>query len=135
MSDILNFFQAVFIFKNFEPAQVAKPEVRLAVELKKEAQILESVAKTEVKNGHAAQELAAQTTDENKVRIFTEIAVWHNNRAADKYRKAAARFDEAGKVYTKKSKAFVAKANEMTNCAAETEATVGYLTDFLKRNR
>ena len=65
---------------------------------------------------------------------FAEIAVWHNNRAAEKYTKAAARFEEAGRVHVKKIEAFRKRADEMRQNAAQAAAAVNYLNDFLQQN-
>ena len=124
MIEVMNFFQAMFMLKIFTPASVSKCEVKLAAALKTEAMNLEKVAVEEVKNGKTAHDLAAAATDENKIRIFTEIAVWHYNRAAGKYRKAAARFEEAGKVYLKKAEGFRSKAVEMMCRAIELEGEI-----------
>lgn len=124
MTEVMNYFQAMFMFKNVTAVAVSRQEVELAKDLKAEAQELARIADEEMKNGRAARELALNSTAVEKSRAFAEIAVWHMNRAAEKYRKAAARFEEAGKVYTKKSQAFYAKAEEMSVCAAEAEAEV-----------
>ncbi len=124
MTEIMNYFQAMFMFKNLTAVAVSRQEVELAKDLKAEAQELARIADEEVKNGRTARELVSQATEENKKRAFAEIAAWHTNRAAEKYRKAAARFEEAGKVYTKKSKAFQVKAEEMSRRAIEAEAAL-----------
>ncbi len=121
MTEVMNYFQAMFMFKNLA-ADVSRQEKQLAKELKAEAEELERVALEEVNNGQTAYKLALSAVEIEKTRAFREIAAWHTNRAADKYRKAAARFEEAGKVYAKKSRAFYAKAEEMTRRAVEAEA-------------
>lgn len=134
MTEVMNFFQTMFMFTNFAPVSLNTAEVQLAVALKGEAQQLAAVADEEMHNGRTTQALSygAQTTDQR--RIFAEIAVWHNKRAAEKYGKAAERFAEAGRVHIKKIHGFNKQAKEMRRRAAQAEAAVNSLKDFLKQN-
>lgn len=125
----INIFQPMFTFKSFAFAGASKQEIKLAVWLKREAQNLAAVADDEMRSGQAAQNLAAAAKDSEKARVFTEIAVWHHNRAAEKYRKSAARFQEAAAIQTGKRREFNAKAKETIDCCAKAEATVNLLTD------
>lgn len=134
MTEVMNFFQTMFMFKDFTPAAANKQEVRLAIALNKEAREFAKVAEEETKNGKIAQGLAAEATDANKARVFTEIALWHNNRAAEKYRKAAAKYDEAGRIYTKKGRAFTGISNEMSRHAGSAEVTIDQLNALLQQN-
>lgn len=134
MTEVTGFFQSMFIFNNFAPVSATGYEVKLAVDLKYEAQQLAAIADQEMQNGRTTQTLALEATGKEKVRIFTEISVWHNGRAGEKYRQAAARFEEAGKVYTKKSRAFNAKAEQMRRRAAEAEAVLNCLNHSLSQN-
>jgi len=132
MTEAMNLFQSIFMFKSFAPAGASKPAIKLAISLKREAQNLAAIADGEMRNGQTAQILAFEATDKNKSRIFTEIAVWHYGRALEKYGKAAARFEEAGKIQTGKSRIFNAKSKEMTRRRVEAEAAVSLLSEFLK---
>ena len=135
MTDVMNFFQAMFMFKNLtHAAKLNTAAVKLAVALKGEALEFAAVADQEMHNGRTTQELSFTATEQEKRRVFAEIAVWHNNRAAEKYNKAAARFEEAGRVHTKKLRAFNAKAHEMRRRAAKAVAAVNSLNDFLIQN-
>jgi len=134
MIEVVNFFQAMFMFTNAAPVSLKKPEVKLAVALKGEALELAAVADEEMNNGRTTQTLSLEAQTSEKRRIFAEIAVWHHNRAAEKYTKAAARFEEAGRVHIKKIHGFNAKALEMRQRAAEANAAVNALNEFLKQN-
>ena len=134
MTDVMNFFQAMFMFKNYAPVSLKTAEVKLAVALKAEALELAAVADQEMHNGSTTQELSNAAQDKEKRRIFAEIAVWHHNRAAEKYGKAAARFDEAGRVHIKKIRAFNRRAEEMHQRAEQAVAAVNQLNDFLIQN-
>lgn len=134
MTEAMNFFQSIFMFKSFTPISISKAEIELAISLKSEARKLAAIADEEMLNGQKAQVLAFEAADKDKTRIFAEIAVWHHNRAQEKYRKSAARFEEAGKIQTAKRKAFNSMSKEMTRRGAEAESAVNFLNDFLKQN-
>ncbi len=128
MTEAINFFQAMFIFKGFMPKTVvSKQEIKLAVWLKREAQNLATIAEQECQNGETAQNLALTATDAEKIRIFTEIAAWHYNRAAEKYRKSAEKFVEAGAIKTGKRWEFKFNALEMSHRAVNAESAVNLL--------
>ena len=132
MIEVMNLFQAMFMFKNVTPVvRLNTAEVNLAVALKGEALELMAIAEQEMQNGATTRALSLEEKDGHKRRAFAEIAVWHYKRAADKYGKAADRFDEAGRVHTKKIRAFRAKAQEMRQHAAKASAAVNALNDFL----
>jgi len=122
------------MFKNFAPINVNQAEVKLAVSLKREARKLAAQANEEMRNGLATQAFTFEATDKSEIRTFAEIAVWHYKCAAEKYRKSAERFEEAGKVQTGKSKAFNLMAKEMVSRAVEAEAAINLLNNFLKQN-
>lgn len=128
----MNFFQSIFMFKSFTP--ISKAEINLANSLKSEARKLAAIADEEMINGQKAQVLAFESADKDKTRIFAEIANWHLGRAAEKYRKSAARFEEAGKIQNAKRKAFNSMSKEMTRRGAEAEVAVNSLNNFLKQN-
>ncbi len=130
----MNFFQSIFTFRNSTPCRISKAEVELAVSLKNEARTLAATAAEEMRNGRTTKTLALEATDKDKARIFTEITIWHNSRAAEKYRRAAERFTEAGKIQTARRKAFNLKAAELTRCAAKAEAAVKRMNEFLTEN-
>lgn len=135
MTEVMNFFQTMLMFKSFAPVvSLKKAEVELAVALKGEALELSAVADREMHNGSTTQTLSLETTDADKRRAFAEIAVWHHNRAAEKYGKAAARFEEAGRVHVKKARGFNNQSAEMRRRAALAIAAVDSLNDFLKQN-
>lgn len=133
MSDVMSFFQAMFMFKNYAPVNLKTAEVKLAVALKDEALELAAIADEEMQNARTTQALSLESHTSDKRRAFAEIAVWHNNRAAEKYTKAAARFEEAGRVHVKKIEAFKKRADEMRQNAAQAAAAVNSLNNFLQQ--
>ncbi len=134
MTDAINFFQSNWMFKSLPPMMsLSAAEVKLAISLKKEARTLAAKGAEERHNGRTTQALASATSDPEKTRIFAEITNWHHGRAAEKYQKAASRFAEAGKIQIAKRKAYNLKAAEMTRRAAEAEAAVKWMNDFLKK--
>ena len=134
MTEAMNFFQSIFTFRNSMPNRISKAEVELAISLKNEARTLTARAVEEMSNGQTTQTLAFEATDKEKARIFAEITIWHYSRAAEKYRRAAERFTEAGKIQTARRKAFNLKAAELTRCAAKAEAAVKRMNEFLTQN-
>jgi hypothetical protein len=134
MTDVMNFFQSMFMFNSFAPTRVSKAEAELAVSLKGEARELAAKADEEMQSGRKTQTLAFEATDKDKIRVFAEITFWHNGRAAEKYRKSAERFREAGKVQTGKRKAFNLMAKEMTSRAVQAETAINLLKNFVKQN-
>ncbi len=135
MIEVMNFFQGMFMFNNLTPVVTLNTaEVNLAVALKGEALEFMEIADREMQNGATTQALSLEETDQNKRRAFAEIAVWHHNRAADKYGKAAARFEEAGRVHVKKMRGFNMKAETMHRNAAKAIAAVNALNELLQQN-
>lgn len=135
MTEVINFFQSIFMFKDSAAgSSLSRQEVELLSSLKHEAQSLAATADEEMRNGQMTRDLAFDAGEKEKNRVFAEIAVWHNTRAAEKYRKSAERFEEAGKVQITKRKAFNLMAKEMTRRAAEAAAAVVSLNDFLEQN-
>jgi hypothetical protein len=134
MTEAMNFFQSIITFKNLSPASISSEEFKLASSLKNEARELAATADEEMRNGQTARDLAFDAGEKEKIRVFTEIAVWHNTRAAEKYRRSAGRFEEAGKIQITKRKACNLMAKEMTRRAAVAEAAVSLLSDSLKQN-
>lgn len=134
MTDVINFFQAMLMFKKNAPVKQNAAGVKLAIALKSEALQLAAVADAETRNGQTTQTLSFEAHTSEKRRVFAEIAVWHNKRAAEKYGKAADRFEEAGRIHTKKIEAFNKRAEEMRRRAARAVAAVDFLTEFLKQN-
>ena len=111
-----------------------REEVKLVFSLKREAHDLAARAEEEMRNGRMTRDLAFDAADKEKSRIFAEIAVWHYTRAAEKYRKSAGRFEEAGKIQIAKRKACNLMAKEMTRRAAQAAAAVNIVNDFLEQN-
>ena len=134
MTEVMNFFQTIITFKNYAPAKLNAAEMKLAVALKAEAQEFAAVAAEERRNGRTTQKLSSEAETSEKRRVFAEIAVWHNSRAAEKYAKAAARFEEAGRIYKKKSRAFNNQAEMLRERAGEASEAVIALNEFLKQN-
>ena len=134
MTEVMNFFQTMIAFKSYAPVKLNAAEIKLAVALKAEAENLASIAAEEMRNGRTTQKLSSQAETSEKRRVFAEIAVWHNNRAAEKYAKAAARFEEAGRIYKKKNRAFNNQAETMRRRAVEADRAVIALNEFLKQN-
>lgn len=134
MTEVMSFFQTMFMFKSSAPViELKTAEVKLAVALKAEALELAAVADEEMQNGRRAQSLSETSHTSDKRRAFAEIAVWHNNRAAEKYTKAAARFEEAGRVHIKKIEGFNKRADEMRRRAAEAKVNMRILQNLLKQ--
>lgn len=133
MTEFMSFFQTMFMFDNSAPVRLKTAEVELAVALKSEALETAAVADAEMRNGRATQTLSEASRTSDKRRAFAEIAVWHNNRAVERYVKAAERFEEAGRVYVKKNQAFNRHADQMRNRAAEAKANIQSLQKVLKQ--
>lgn len=134
MTEVMNLFQAIFMFKGFAPINVHKPDSKLAVSLKREAEGFADVATEEMKNGSAARAMSVEGADTKQKRIFAEIAVWHYQRAAEKSAKAADRFEEAERIHVGKIHEFHSNAKEMRQIASEAAKAVHTLEDFLNRN-
>jgi hypothetical protein len=134
MTEGMNFFQSIFTFKNSAAGSLSREEVKLVFSLKREAQTLAATAEEEMHNGRMTRDLAFDAADKDKNRVFAEIALWHYTRAAEKYRKSAARFEEAGKIQIAKRKACNLMAKEMSRRAAQAAAAVNLLNDFLEQN-
>lgn len=134
MLEAINFFQTIFMFKNFMPVRLNKAAVKLAIALKDEALQLAAIAGEEMNNGRTTRNLSQDATEADKRRVFAEIAVWHYKRAAEKYAMSADRFEEAGRIYRKKIRAFNAQSQEMRRRAVEAETVVISLTEFLNQN-
>jgi hypothetical protein len=134
MTEEMNFFQSIFMFKKSAPASLSREEARLVVSLKREAQNLAAIAEEEMRNGRMARGLAFDAADKEKMRIFAGIAIWHNSRAAEKYRKSAERFEEAGKIQITNRKACYSMAKKMKRRAAESAAAVDALNVFAERD-
>lgn len=124
MTEAMNFFQSIFSFNNFAPATIGTAEIKLVKDLIKDAKTQAKEAATEVRNGETAQKLmreAEKTNDEQLKQNMATISVWHFEHSLGKYRQAAARYNEAGRIQTKKSKIFFAEARTMTTHAGEIE--------------
>lgn len=134
MTEAMNFFQSILTFKNVSPASLSREEFKLASSLKNEARELAAIADEEMRNGQTAGDSACSAGEKEKNRVFTEIAVWHYTRAAEKYRRSAGRFEEAGKIQLAKRKTCNLMAKEMSRRAAEAEAAASLLNDSLKQN-
>lgn len=135
MTEAMNFFQLIPTFRSSAPSGASREEIKLAISLKSEAHSLAVKADEEMRNGRETKALALEAKDKDKIRVFAEIAVWHNNRAAEKYCRSAERFAEAARIQTGKGKALNLMAKEMTRRAGEAQAAVNLLNDFLKQNQ
>ena len=109
-----------------------KAEVKLAIALKEEALELAAVGDAELHNGETTRTLSSESREANKRRAFAEISVWHFTRAAEKYGRAAARFEEAGRIHVKKIQGFNKQALKMRRRAEQAAAAVNLLNNFLK---
>lgn len=132
MTEAINFFQSMFMFKSLAPTGASHAEIKLINALKREARTLSEQAAEESRNGQTAKDLAFDGSDQNKNRSFALIAVWHFERSAAKYRTASERFNEAGKIQA--GKKFSSKAQTMAKRAAEAEAAVRLLSALLGQN-
>lgn len=133
MAEVMNFFQSMFTFKNAPAAGADNQEGKSAISLQREARSLAAKADEEMRNGRAAKDLMDEVKD--KAVTFAGIAFWHTGRAVEKYRQAAGNFEEAGRVQPAKRNAFDLMTKEMTRRAAEAEASVNLLKDFLEQSQ
>jgi hypothetical protein len=131
MTEAMNFFQSLFYISNFAWTPVGRAEKDLAQALIDDARIQGEEAEMEMATGEEAKALLMNGSGSNyenfEIRL-TAIAVWHFERALRSYRQAAARFNEAGRILKKKSKAFDAKARAMTVRAKQAECAIRFLT-------
>ncbi|MBS1793310.1 MAG: hypothetical protein JSS81_05620 [Acidobacteria bacterium] len=133
MTEALNFFQSILTFRSRAPRRPDRAERELVRMLGDEARELARKAAAERENGRTTEALAADPANAEKARVFAGITLWHNERAAEKYRRAAARYDEAARIKTGRRRAFRALAAEMTRRAAEAAAAAEKTNQFLTR--
>lgn len=131
MTEAMNFFQSILMFKSRAPQRPGQAERELARLLGDEARELAEKADAERENGRTTEALAFDPANAEKSRVFAGITLWHNERAAEKYRRAAERFDEAAKIKTRQWRTFRSLAVAMTRGASEATAAAEKMNDFL----
>lgn len=137
MTEAMNFFQSLFSLNNFAPATAANDanihERRLGNALIADAKALRVEAEKETQCGEQARELMLEARFSGALRQnMAMIARWHYGRAFEKYQKAAARYDEAARIPTKKSRLLRDKVEATAKRAREIEATIESLSNFSK---
>ena len=83
-----------------------------------------------------AQKVIIDTAENKKLRQrFAEIAVWHYERAAAKYREAVARFEEVAKMClrTKYREHFDKKAKEVASRTAQAATAKNVINEILNQ--
>lgn len=131
----MDFFQSIMTFNKELPHRLSRAEAGLAASLQSKACLLAAKAAEEMNNGRTTFDLALEATDQEKARIFAEITVWHTQRAAEKYRQAAAHLAESEKIQTGNRKALSQSAKKMLRRAAEAQAALSQINEFLTRNQ
>jgi len=126
MTDAINFFQSILTFRSIK-IEANRHEIELAEALRTDALELAAVGDEEVKNGRTAQNLITKAADQTRGRALAEIAAWHYNRAAEKYRRASAGFDQAGRIHAVRRRALKSQSTEMANRAAAALSAAGRL--------
>ena len=135
MTDAINFFQSLFSLNSFAPAVINRHEAKLIRALIKDAKMLVETAESETRHGATAQNLMLETQNDKTLRQnMATIAMWHFERSLEKYQKAAARYNEAGKIQTRNSRIFFAEAKEMAKCADAAEAKIEALNNLSAQN-
>lgn len=125
MTEAINFFQTLFSINNF--ANVSRHESKLAKALIKDAKSLVETAEAEAAHGATAQNLmreAERNQNETLKLNMATIAAWHFERSLEKFQKAAARYNEAGRIQTKNSRVFFAEAKAVAKRADEIAAEI-----------
>jgi hypothetical protein len=139
MTEAMNYFQSLFSFSNFSASLAfTKSELDLVNALIKDAKAQAIEAGREARLRETAQDLmldAVNERNEKLVKDLASIALWHCERSLRKYRRAAARYDEAGRLQTKKSKVFMAESRKMANRAELARASVEFLNNFANKSR
>lgn len=135
MIDAMNFFQSLFSLNNFAPGErIALPERKLIRALVKDAKKLVEEAESQARHGETAQNLmreAKNISDAPLQQNMTAISVWHFEASLQKYNKAVARYDEAGRIQTQNSRIFFAEARTLAKRADEIERILESLNDSL----
>jgi len=122
MTDAINFFQELFSFNRFAPVTIGRHESKLIKELIKDARMLAEIAEAEANHAITAQNMQREAEisgNETLRQNMATIAAWHFERSLEKFQKASARYNEAGKIQTKNSRVFFAEAKEMAKHADE----------------
>ena len=126
MTDALNFFQSILTFRSLK-IEANRHEIELAEALRTDALDLAAVGDEEMKNGLTAQELIMKAADRPRGRALAEIAAWHYSRAAEKYQRASAGFDQAARIHAVRRRALRTQSTEMTHRAAAALAAAARL--------
>lgn len=123
MTNAIIFLQTFFSITGF--SRVSRHETKLVKALIKDAKILAETAETEAGHAATAQNLlrgAEANGNEPLRQNMQTIAAWHFGRSLEKFQKASARYNEAGKIQSKNSRVFFAEAKEMARRADEIAA-------------
>ncbi len=136
MTNEMNFFQSLLMFESFAPVRMNNDKIKLVNDLADEARNIAAEADIEAQNGIKAQKVINDTAENKKLRqSFAEIAVWHYERAAAKYREAVARFEEVAKMRlrTKYREHFDKKAKEVASRAAQAATAKNTINEILNQ--
>lgn len=138
MTNQMNFFQSLLMFESFAPVRMDDGKIELVNKLADEARHIAAEADEEATNGGKAQNVIKEANAaENKKlsQSLAEIAVWHYDRAAAKYREAVARFEAVAnmRIRAKYREHFDKKAKEMAKRAAQAATANNQLNDFLNQ--
>lgn len=129
MTETLNSFWNLFLTMNFFAARL--DETRLINRIADSARAICREAETEARHGAVTQNVLLDENCENARRSFAAIAVWHHERAARKFREAAALFAEIKnfRVKAKISEHFKRKSKKAEESAARHEAVIRSLQE------
>lgn len=94
MTEAINYFQSMFTMGNMSSNNLSKNDIRLMRELRKEAHRTAAQARAEVIHGQKAARLVNGSTSSDIV----QIALWHFEEAASKYRRAVDWMEQACKL-------------------------------------
>jgi hypothetical protein len=134
MTEAINYFHSMFTFKHYSLTSFSKSENRLAHTLVKEGRDCARLADYEMKNGKTALNLAVDGKSKMLNQDLAKIALWHYERAADKYRRAVDGFEQSARIWrpSKRQRLMKHEAREMSQQAMKAESTVKFLNNFFK---
>lgn len=122
MTDAINYLQSMLTLGTTNAASLSRNDIRLMRELMKEARVAALQGHTEAANGKKAMSLVGDPAN----RSIVNIAIWHYEAAAQKYRQAAEWLEQACRLsrQTKREILIRNEVKEVLRSAAEAEAAV-----------
>lgn len=125
-------FKSIFTFKSQPSIRFSKSENQLAHALINEGRAAAAAAAAEMKNGKTALSIVVSEKDETLKKNLAQIACWHYTDAVSRFRRAAAEFEQAARIWqqTKRRKVLEGKANKMLEMARHSEAAIKFLKQF-----